>query len=87
MANRGWGMRLLLALDQLGHVVLSPVLFYTWDPDEDETISSRLGKLKRAYGGTIPWRYPIARVLDIGLEWIDPGHSLGAIEEDEGDPW
>ena len=52
--------------------------------DPDETISSRLGKIKVANGGKIPlWRQP-ACFIDWGLEKIDPNHSIDAIEEDEG---
>jgi hypothetical protein len=54
----------------------------------DETISSRLGKLKKRQGGKLylhNW-YGIALPLDTMLEWIDPGHSIDAIEEDEGEP-
>lgn len=70
-------MNVLIAFDQLGNAVCfgSP----------DETISSRLGKLKRASGGIVPkraWLY-LARPLDATLEWIDPNHSIDAIEEDE----
>jgi hypothetical protein len=52
--------------------------------DPSETISSRLGKTKRHYGGKIPWRHPLRKIIDWGLEKIDPGHSIDAIEEDEG---
>lgn len=75
-------MSVLLGIDQLGHVVLSPLLFYRV-AHEDETISSRLGKVKKAYGGRIPWKYPLAKIIDAGLEVIDPHHSIDAIEEDE----
>ena len=71
-----------MGLDQFGGVLLSPIMFYRVH-NEDETISSRLGKLKRAGKGRIPWRYPLAKVIDAGLEVIDPGHSIDAIEEDE----
>lgn len=52
--------------------------------DPDETISSRLGKMKRRYGGSIPWKRPLSKVIDWGLDKIDPNHSTDAIEEDEG---
>lgn len=68
---------ILISLDQL--------LNTTWGGDPDEVLSSRLGKLKRKHGGKIPWRRPVMRLLDIGLDKIDPGHSTDAIEEDEGD--
>jgi hypothetical protein len=70
-------VNLWLAVDQLGNTILfgSP----------DETISSRLGKLKERKGGRIPWSRPISKIVDWGLEQIDPGHSIDAIERDEGD--
>lgn len=52
--------------------------------DPDETLSGTLGKLKKANGGKIPWRFPFARTVDSFLELIDPGHSIDAIEADEG---
>ena len=69
-------LNILISIDQLGNV------FVGGDPDE--TISSRLGKLKVKHGGKIPWRRPVAKVIDAGLDKIDPGHSVDAIEEDEG---
>lgn len=67
----------LIALDQ------------TWNTrtggSPDETISSRIGKIKRANGGVIPWSHPLAKMIDAGLEAIDNNHSIEAIEEDEGD--
>lgn len=78
-----WILSILLGIDQLGHVVLAPILFYRI-ANEDETISSALGRLKLAHGGTIPcWPYPLARAIDVMLEWIDPGHSIDAVESDE----
>ena len=57
----------------------------TWfGGDRDETISSRIGKIKRKHGGKIPWNRPIAKIIDAGLDEIDPGHSIDAIEDDEG---
>ena len=53
--------------------------------DPDETISSRLGKLKRKHSGTIPWYRPVSKYLAWGLNKIDPNHVEEAIEEDEGD--
>jgi hypothetical protein len=67
---------LAMSVDQLFNTVLGG------DPDED--YSSRLGKLKLRYGGTIPWRRPFAKIVDWGLDKIDPGHSIDAIKHDEG---
>lgn len=80
--KRSWPMSILLGLDQFVGTIIGPVLFYEVH-NEDETISSRLGKLKVAHHGRIPWTYPLAKVIDHGLELIDPGHSIDAIEEDE----
>ena len=49
----------------------------------DETISSRLGRIKEAHGGKIPWTRPLAKVIDWGLNGIDKNHSIDAIEHDE----
>ena len=69
-------LNVLISVDQLGNTICGG--------DPDETISSRLGKLKLKNGGVIPWRYPLAKIIDCGLDKIDPNHSLDAIEEDEG---
>ena len=69
-------LNLLLSIDQLGNSVLGG--------DPDETISSRLGKLKVRHGGTIPWYRPVSGLVDYLLDKIDPNHSIDAIEEDEG---
>lgn len=77
---RRWTLNVLIGLDQLGNALLGG--------HPDETISSRLGKHKARNGGVVPWRTWLgtARVLDNVLEWLDPGHSIDAIEHDEGDP-
>lgn len=71
-------MRVLLALDQLANTVTGG--------NEDETISSRLGKRKLAQGGKLRWRDwgGLARPLDWALDKLDPHHSVDAIEVDEG---
>ncbi len=66
----------VLSVDQLGNSLLLG--------DPDETISSRIGRIKRKWGGTIPWTRPAAKITDWILERIDPGHSERAIEDDEG---
>lgn len=53
--------------------------------DPDETVSSRLGRLKAAHGGTIPWTRPLSRLIAWGLERIDPGHCADAVEPGAGD--
>ena len=72
-----WLYNLLISIDQLGNALLGG--------DPDETISSRLGKLKRRHGGTIPWSRPASKVIDRVLDWIEPNHSTLSIEENEGD--
>lgn len=64
-------MRVLLALDQLGNAIMGG--------DEDETISSRIGKAKLR--GDLPLA---VAGLDVILDLLDPNHSIDAIEFDEG---
>ena len=71
-----WMLNILISLDQFGNTITGG--------DPDETISSRLGKLKRRHGGVIPWYRPLSKIVDWGLDKIDPNHSTDAIEEDEG---
>ena len=71
-----WLLNILISIDQLGNTILGG--------DPDETISSRLGKLKVKHDGAIPWRRPVSKVIDWGLDKIDSHHSIDAIEEDEG---
>ena len=72
-----WIVNVLIGIDQLGNTLVGG--------DPDETISSRLGKLKLRHGGRIPWSRPLSRIIDWGLDKIDPNHSVDAIEKDEGD--
>lgn len=69
-------LNILISIDQFGNVLAGG--------DPDETISSRLGKIKRKHSGIIPWRRPLSKIVDWGLNKIDPNHSIDAIEEDEG---
>lgn len=71
-----WALNVLIGIDQLGNSLLGG--------DPDETISSRLGKLKTRHGGKIPWYRPLSKIVDWGLDKIDPNHSIDAIEPDEG---
>lgn len=71
-----WLLNILISIDQLGNTIAGG--------DPDETISSRLGKLKVKHGGKIPWRRPVSKMIDWGLDKIDPNHSIDAIEDDEG---
>jgi hypothetical protein len=71
-----WILNILIGIDQLGNALAGG--------DPDETISSRLGKLKVKHGGTIPWTRPLSKIIDKMLDTIDPKHSIDAIEYDEG---
>ncbi|MFH2011696.1 MAG: hypothetical protein ABIJ37_03175 [Pseudomonadota bacterium] len=71
-----WLFNILLSIDQFGNTLFGG--------DPDETISSRLGKMKKKHGGKIPWYRPLSKIIDYGLDTIDPNHSIDAIEEDEG---
>ena len=71
-----WIMNILISFDQLGNSVLLG--------DPDETISSRLGRIKKKWGGSIPWTRPVAKITDWFLDRIDRNHSVDAIEPDEG---
>ena len=71
-----WILNILISIDQLGNTILGG--------DPDETISSRLGKMKVKHGGRIPWYRPFSKVIDWGLDKFDPNHSIDAIEKDEG---
>lgn len=77
-------LSILLGIDQFGNVLLSPIMTGAVG-NPDETISSRVGRMKVANGGKVPkWRL-ITRCVDWGLEKIDPGHCIDAIEEEEID--
>jgi 8-oxo-dGTP diphosphatase len=75
-----------VGIDQLGNVVCAklfnltliyPSSLYKFG-NEDETISSVLGKNKRVNTLTF-----VGRLLDMLLDAIDRDHSIEAIEEDE----
>ena len=71
----------LIGLDQFGNTLFNLLPWpFTWPGvgNPDRTISYTLGQLKAKYGGKIPWRWPVAKLIDAWLEWIDPGHSLEA---------
>lgn len=74
--KKNYFINTLIAIDQLGNAILGG--------DPDETISSRLGKLKLRNNGSIPWSRPISKAVDYFLDKIDPNHSIDAIEPDEG---
>lgn len=77
--------KIALGIDQLGNVVCARLFnFFLIDAhgyqfgNEDETISSVLGKNKRANTLTL-----FGMLLDMLLEFIDKNHNIEAIEEDE----
>jgi hypothetical protein len=72
-----YAVNVLLGLDQLGNTL--------WGGSPDETISSRLGRIERHYGGrqNIPWYRGGARVLNWALDKIQKDHCVRAIEGDE----
>jgi hypothetical protein len=69
-----WGLNIALGFDQLGNTI--------WGGCPDETISSRLGRIKEKNGGKIPWYRP-ARYLAWALDKIQKDHCENAIEHDE----
>ena len=68
-------LNIALGLDQLGNTF--------WGGSPDETISSRLGRIKEANGGTIPMTRPWARALSWCLDKIQKDHCEQSIEHDE----
>ena len=69
-------VNILISLDQLLNSILLG--------DPDETVSSRLGRIKLKWGGSIPRFRFVARIADKVLDHIDPGHTIDSIEDDEG---
>lgn len=67
-------VNILVGVDQLGNALFAG--------DPDETISSRIGRLKRRHGGKIPWSRPVPKILDWVLDKIDNNHTTEHIEED-----
>lgn len=84
-----WHGRILMSLDQLYNVLLSPWHNLTLDPQfglfgaEDETVSSVIGKQIKGGDKRGHWQF-IEKVLRLVLEADKKGHSVSAIEEDEG---
>jgi hypothetical protein len=76
MNMKRYFVNVLISIDQLGNTLFGG--------DPDEVISSRLGKIQQRFGGKIPWRYPLPKLIAFGLDRLEPGHCIGAIEEDEG---
>lgn len=72
-----WIMNVLISVDQLGNSLLAG--------DPDETISSRLGRIKEKYNGRIPWSRPVSKATEYILGKIQKNHCEISIESDEGD--
>lgn len=66
----------LIAIDQL--------LNSGMGGDPQETVSSRLGKLKRKNGGIIPITRPWARLIAHALDRIQTNHCTRSINDSEG---
>jgi hypothetical protein len=55
-----------------------------WAGSPDETVSSRLGRLKKHFSGKIPFlKRPIPRIGSELLNMVDKNHCENAIEKDE----
>ena len=70
---------LAIAFDQLGNAVTGG--------SPRNTISSRLGRIKRTHGGEVPketWLY-LGRPLDKILDYLDKDHSIEAVQNEERD--
>lgn len=67
-------INILLGIDQLGNTLIGG--------SPDETISSRLGRIKIENGGKIPYYRPFSKITDWALDKIDKNHSLDAVEKD-----
>ena len=65
---RKWIRNVFVAIDQLVNALLLG--------DPDETISSRLAKVRGKY-----W---LADLVCKGIDFVDPNHCAESIEEDEG---
>jgi hypothetical protein len=74
---RKWLWNIAIAYDQMWNAVLGG--------DPQETISSRIGKVKRRYGGELPWYRPVLKFIDSGLEYIDENHTIESINDAQGD--
>ena len=69
--GNGYGWRVLLSIDQFFNTITGG--------DEDETISSRMGKAVENKSGC--W---FCRIICKALHRIDPHHCQDSIERDEG---
>jgi len=86
--KHSYPIRILIGLDQFANVILGPVLnligFRTFDGPwgyPDETISGILGKHKQA---GILSSHPIAKIVSWLLDSVAPGHTVGAVENEDG---
>lgn len=77
MSLKQYGWNILIAIDQTVNAILAG--------DPDETISSRIGKVKLSHGGRIPWQRPILKIADWLLDRIDDNHTVNSIDDTEGE--
>jgi len=52
--------------------------------DPDDTLSSRIGRVRAKHGGRVPRYRLISCLIDMFLDSIDDAHTLRSIEEFEG---
>lgn len=71
--KHGYWLNLLVGVDQLLNALFGG--------DCDETVSSRIGRLKLRHNGNIPWSYPVPKLLEYLLNKIDNNHCTKVIEE------
>lgn len=62
---------------------LDQFLNTVWGGTPDETISSRIGRIKEANGNKIPWNRPVVKFIEAGLNKLQKDHCINAIERDE----
>lgn len=48
---------------------------------EGQTISAGLGLIEHRNGGTIPWCFPVAKVIGSTLNFIDKHHNREALDD------
>jgi hypothetical protein len=54
-----------------------------WGGSAQETISSRIGRIKEANGGKVPWSRPWPRIMDWALDKLQKDHCIRAIERND----
>lgn len=72
-----WTHNLFISVDQFGNAITGG--------DPDETISSRLGRLRRAYRHRFFRKRPASAFIANVLDAVFPGHTTKSIEPHRGD--